>query len=387
MANTTQDLASAPTGETPFVAALAALRANRPDAAHQLLQTAVKLDPAHFQAWLLLGWTAPTPAAALDYFKQALVLEPDNPLAADGLNWAAELTSKIETQTPPALNAAIAEITNPPLADLEAANASNAAVARPRFSKLQVNENLVAPFGYLAALILAEGITTLVSPVIGLGLHIVLFIALIIHASFRGRGPQQRFVLSLSLAPLIRILSLAVPLAQFPPTFWPLVVGLPLMVAVFLTARTIGFGGRKMGLTVRGLPVQLVVGLSGIGLGYVEYLILRPPRLIESLTWEQLWLPALILMVFGGFVEELIFRGLIQRTAVESLGRFGIPYVAVLFAAWHLGYALPLELVFAFGVGLLFSLIVARTGSLLGVSIAHGLINVVLFLIFPFWLG
>jgi LysM repeat protein len=55
-----------------------------------------------------------------------------------------------------------------------------------------------------------------------------------------------------------------------------------------------------------------------------------------------------------------------------------------LFAVLHLGYRSLLNLLFVFGVALLFGLIAQRRGTLLGVSISHGLTNVSLYLVFPF---
>jgi membrane protease YdiL (CAAX protease family) len=111
-------------------------------------------------------------------------------------------------------------------------------------------------------------------------------------------------------------------------------------------------------------------------LGLIEYFILRPAPLIESLTWQTVWLPALILLVFTGVLEEVIFRGVMQHTAIGALGRLGLFYVAAIFAVLHLGYRSILDVLFVFAVAVLFGLLVPRRGSLLGVSLAHGLTNI-----------
>ena len=59
-------------------------------------------------------------------------------------------------------------------------------------------------------------------------------------------------------------------------------------------------------------------------------------------------------------------------------------YVSILFAVLHIGYNSLADILFVFIVGFAFGLIVLRTGSLLGVTIAHGLTNTVLFLVVPF---
>jgi LysM repeat protein len=121
-----------------------------------------------------------------------------------------------------------------------------------------------------------------------------------------------------------------------------------------------------------------------VAFGLLEFFILRPDPLVDELTWEQVWLPALILLIFTGLFEELVFRGVMQRAADESLGRYGVVYIATLFAVLHLGYRSILDVIFVFGVGLFFSYVVSRTRSIVGVTLSHGLTNIGLFLVFPF---
>jgi len=241
---------------------------------------------------------------------------------------------------------------------------------------------------YLFDLAVAEAMTMLVAPRAGMIAHGVVFVLLLLHASLAARGFQQKFLLTLSLAPLIRVLSLAMPLVQFPLVYWYLVVGTPLFVAAYLTARQAKLSRETIGLQVRHWPWQLLIGLFGIMLGFVEYLILRPQPLVAEFLWELVLVPALILLFFTGFLEELIFRGLMQATALQYLGRGGLFYIAGVFALLHLGYRSILDVLFVFGVAMIFGLLVPRRdGSLLGVTLAHGLTNISLYLVFPFLLA
>jgi hypothetical protein len=95
----------------------------------------------------------------------------------------------------------------------------------------------------------------------------------------------------------------------------------------------------------------------------------------------------LILLIFTGLLEELIFRGLLQYAAIRVLRGWGVAYVAVLFAVLHLGYRSAYELLLVFAVALLYGFIALRTGSILGVSLSHGLTNISLYLIFPLLLA
>ena len=242
--------------------------------------------------------------------------------------------------------------------------------------------------GYLAAIALAEALTTLIDPLVGLGLHGLLLLALLLQAAVSDRLDTRRFLLALSLAPLTRLLSLVLPLQHFLLVYWYLLVGAPLFLAAYFAAHAGELRAAEIGLTPGRLPVQLLIGLSGIGLGYLENRILHPAPLIAGLRLDLLWLPALILLVFTGLLEEFIFRGLMQRTATNRLGRAGgLVYVAVIFATLHLGYHSWVDLAFVFAVALAFGWLVLRSGSILGVTLAHGLTNIGLFLVFPFLLG
>jgi hypothetical protein len=83
-------------------------------------------------------------------------------------------------------------------------------------------------------------------------------------------------------------------------------------------------------------------------------------------------------------LEEMIFRGLLQRSAGDALRRMGVVYVALLFAVLHIGYQSLADFCFVLLVGLFFGWVVQRTRSLLGVTLSHGLTNITLFLIMPF---
>jgi membrane protease YdiL (CAAX protease family) len=218
-------------------------------------------------------------------------------------------------------------------------------------------------------------------------LHGLLFILLLFFAALSARGLYQKFLFALSLAPLIRLLSLTMPLVGFPFVFWYMVVGAPLFLAVYSLSKLANLHRPHLGLTLHAPGWQLLIGITGIGFGLFEYYILRPEPLIDQLSWRTLWLPALILLVFTGFLEELIFRGVMQYTALRKFGRFGLWYVAGVFAVLHLGYRSVQDVVFVFVVAVFFGWVVMKTGSIVGVTLSHGLTNISLYLVIPFLLA
>ena len=183
------------------------------------------------------------------------------------------------------------------------------------------------------------------------------------------------------------MLNLSLPLVGIPQVYWYLIISVPLLVTAVMAVRNLGLSWASIGLNWGRVPFQLLIALSGLILGYIEYSILQPEPLAASLTWEEAAIPALILLVSTGFMEELVFRGVMQRVAVRRLGRFGFIYVAAVFAILHIGHSSALDILFVFAVALFFGWVVVRTRSLLGVTLAHGLTNIMLFLVVPYSLA
>jgi membrane protease YdiL (CAAX protease family) len=198
----------------------------------------------------------------------------------------------------------------------------------------------------------------------------------------------SRLNIVLLLIPLMRILSLGLPLTAFPQNYWLLVVAIPLFVAIFLVTRKSpqSWTRQELGLTLNRLPLQLLIPTAGLALGWLQYQLLTPEALATELTWQALWLPALILLISTSCLEELLFRGLLQSAAISVMGRSpAIIFVAALSTILHIGYASLPILAFIFAIGLAFGWFSARTHSIIGVTLTHGLMNISLFLLWPLW--
>ena len=148
--------------------------------------------------------------------------------------------------------------------------------------------------------------------------------------------------------------------------------------------KTLGYRLTDVGLSSRAFPLQILVALTGLTLGVFEYSIFSPDPLTAGPTLRETWLPALILLFCTGFVEELVFRGIMQRAARQVLGNWGVIHTALVFAVLHVGYHSVPNVLFVLGVALFFGMVTVYTRSIVGVSLAHGLTNIFLFLALPF---
>ncbi len=242
----------------------------------------------------------------------------------------------------------------------------------------------------VAALLCVAAAETMVAygdPRIGIGMHIALLALTLVLAAQAGDARWQGFFMALAFAPIIRIASTGMPLQNFAQPYWYVLTSVPLFIAGYLVARECGL--RRADICLRlpdlgSLPTDLAVAAAGVPLGYVEWRILRPAPMVESHSVAWLVAGALILLICTGLVEELLFRGVLQFVAIRLFGvRGGVLFSAGLFATLHIGHLSVLDDVFVLGVGLQFSLAVRYSRSLLGVTLAHGLINVMLFMVLP----
>ncbi len=237
---------------------------------------------------------------------------------------------------------------------------------------------------YVAIITLAELVTTFVAPVLGMVLHCLLLASAIVHAGLTWEHPLHRMLLALTFAPLIRILSLSLPLGGFDPIYWYFIVSVPLFFVAYMVIRLLGYTSNEIGLHTRGLTLQLLIGCSGLVFGVMEYLILQPEPLINTLNMDQLLLPVFILLVSTGFMEELVFRGIMQNTFMNAIGPWqGLFFATLVFAILHVGYKSWIDVAFVFLIGLAFGFIWMKTRCLLGIVIAHGLVNIMLFMVLP----
>lgn len=250
---------------------------------------------------------------------------------------------------------------------------------------MKLNQELKIFITYLFLITLAEVVTSLISPTYGLFIHSAILISMMtLSALWQKTNNASNMFLCLSIPPLIRIFSLALPLNYFPSYAWYLLAGVPMLVATVTVMRLEGLKLKDVGITIRKPAIQFAIMFTGIPFGIMEYFILKPQPIVASLSVLNFVLLAVGFIVATGFVEELVFRGVLQNNAIKVLGqKVGIVGVTLVFAILHIGWLQILDVAFVFAIGLFFALLTLKTGSIVGVSLSHGLTNVFLFLVMP----
>ena len=174
------------------------------------------------------------------------------------------------------------------------------------------------------------------------------------------------------------------PLANIPQVWWYPIIYLPILVAAIQVVRLLGYRFGQIGLNFNRISIQLAVALTGFVIGLVEYFILAEEAEMTGLILRETWLLSVFLLIIcTGFVEEVIFRGILQYTVVQSFGWWGVVYVSGIFAVVHWIHNSLLDIIFVFLISLFFGWVVKKTGSLAGVVLSHGIANCVLFLVMP----
>ncbi len=249
-------------------------------------------------------------------------------------------------------------------------------------SRLEVTTLII----YLFALIIAESTILFHDISFGLSLEAVILFALLIHSSLTKSYNLSILLRSMMALPIIRIIGLSIPLLQIPVLYWFPIIAIPLFATSYTIMRSQGLSRRNVGLIWGNIPIQLLIGSTGIILGCIEYTILQPKPLIPVLNVETLIYASIILIISTGLAEELLFRGILQKNAQNVLGPlYGLLYTALVFTALHIGWNSFPDLIFVFSVGLFYGIAFYKTKSIIGTTLSHGISNTFLFLIVPFY--
>lgn len=240
----------------------------------------------------------------------------------------------------------------------------------------QINEQSAIPL-LVAAICAGELVLVFVNLAVGALLEaITLGAILVLQATHSGRIAGRAMV-PLALVPLLRLLSLTTPVPGIPVVYWVALVGAPLAVGGVFAARAAGLDLRALGLRRTHWLPQTAIAALGVPAGLGAWLTGGPTRLIDGHTAPaDIVIIVVLLVVFVGFTEEFIFRGVIQAGMSLVYSRGAVVLTAILYGSSYLGslsfrYAAYMTL-----VGLVYGALVKQTGSILGACASHAILIV-----------
>jgi len=237
---------------------------------------------------------------------------------------------------------------------------------------------------YTGGIIIAEGLTVTVDARLGLVAYTLLMVALVYTISLNWQNAANRVLVALLFVPLVRLLTLALPLSYFSTVNQFGVLGFVLLIACLMAVTRLNLSWGAVGLIPRRPLLQLIIAATGVGIGWLEYTLLEPAAIVVADDWPALIVPAVMVFIYAGLTEELVFRGIMQHLAQAALGAAGaVILVATVFATLHLGTDFPLAVGLAFAQGVYFGTVAMVTRSITGVIVAHGIATVLSLLILP----
>ncbi len=221
---------------------------------------------------------------------------------------------------------------------------------------------------------------------IGLAIHIINLQGITLALIFGNLSKGIKNVLqSLILLLQMRIINLAMPQFFTITLLWyPVVYGV-MFIPVYYIIRNQQISSKELGIDFRRLYIYLPAAiLIGIVMGLTEFRVLHPASLITDLKLPNLILISIVMFVFIGAVEELIFRSILQTRLEKVFGlNQGLLLSSALFGIMHAGYGLWNEILFAGVFGIVLGYIFQKTRSFPFILIIHGTANVLLFGVLP----
>jgi membrane protease YdiL (CAAX protease family) len=238
------------------------------------------------------------------------------------------------------------------------------------------------PMLYVAGMALAEVATRTGNLGLGLTVYAITLIVGLNQAATTA-GPERALLLAVAVVLLERLLSLTVPFVAVGPVYWNVLVAVPTLVGIALVARLVRYSRQDLGLVVDRWVALLSLALvpPGLALGLVYYWIVRPLPLVDGSGVADVLPAVAVLALTTGLIEEMLFRGLVQRAASSRLGPpLGILYVGVLYTLlaavpWSVG---GIALVFA--IALCLAALTSSAGSVVPAAAYHASLNVGLLL-------
>jgi membrane protease YdiL (CAAX protease family) len=194
-----------------------------------------------------------------------------------------------------------------------------------------------------------------------------------------------KLVQALSLVSLLRIVNTSMPIFFSLTIYWFASLYGIMFLPILLTIYNQQMSLREIGITFDRAYLLPFAFLIGFGFALIEYYILAPDALILSPTFDELFKLSIVMFLFIGLVEELIFRSLLLQRLEEKIGLVkGLLLASLIFGFMHSGYANYKEILFAGFAGLVLGFFFQRTKSLPFVVLAHGFNNLILFGVLPF---
>ncbi len=197
------------------------------------------------------------------------------------------------------------------------------------------------------------------------------------------RTPLLAFLLCIAVASVARIAPMVLPLEGLTPAVWPAVAALPIVIGIGEAKRL----GRSEAwssawFSANDWEEEVLVALSGVPLSLLTFTAMRPKPMLPGADAVALGTAVVSLLALAA-VEETLYRGLLQRSLSGVVGGWAVPLTAGLTAVAAVGNRSIAGVIVVGLIALAFGAWVRRTERLVGVAVAHGVLLIGTFLVWP----
>jgi len=216
-------------------------------------------------------------------------------------------------------------------------------------------------------------------------MHVLVLIGLALATIYTSDTDLFKPYQALMLLPLLRLVNISMPTFFDMTLYLYIFIYAPLIIPVYIIAVHQGFTFEQMGFTLNYrklvLPVSVIVGFA---IAQGEYYLIHAGNLIPDLSLWNILKLSVVMIMFIGLIEELIFRSILQTRLEESMGMFsGLIVTSILFGVLHSGYGTYYEMLFVSLAGLIVGYMFQKTRSLPLIALTHGMVNIFLFGLIP----
>lgn len=219
----------------------------------------------------------------------------------------------------------------------------------------------------------------------GLELYVINLLIIIIIEIFSTINIEYKNILqSLSLLIILRLINFSMPY-YFPNIYqYVLIYGI-MFIPISLTIKNQHISNKELGMNLNKklvyyIPISIIIGTI---MAVAEFKILRPIFWIKPNLSSIIPL-ILVMFLFVGTVEELLFRSILQTRFENIFGlNYGLIFNSIIFGIYHASYGSVSEILFVTTFGFIIGYIFQKTRNLPFIISIHGTANSMLFGILP----
>jgi len=195
----------------------------------------------------------------------------------------------------------------------------------------------------------------------------------------------KKVLQSMILLMLLRIISFIMPHFFGVTFFWLVLINGIMFIPIYLIIKNQHISLSELGVNFKRPNIYLLLApFIGIIIAALEYRILEPEGMMENLQYLNIVLIFIVMFVFVGPVEELIFRSILLTRLEKTIGiKNGLFLSAILFGIMHSSFGRFSEILIAVFFGLIIGYIFQKTRNFPVILIINGTANMFLFGIFP----